>query len=204
MPGYRQILSESNEVDYTIDNERIYNRMYERLKQKRLDGGRDQENQSLYQDSDHPMQDIMPIESVYEYESSQAPSMQNLSDGDPSLFKQDQSIDRLRDTSRQDQTPANVTNGANHLKVRQKELRKQITVKVGDATSKSHLHQQAVPKSSFKKVIGIMPDDSRDSEEQKGESGVQRPGEEFGSDLLNEEQDKIEVRQVRNVAKMMS
>ena len=34
MPGYRQILAEGNEADYTIDNEKIYNRMYQRQKNR--------------------------------------------------------------------------------------------------------------------------------------------------------------------------
>ena len=56
MPGYRQILQESDEVEYTVDNERIYNRMHERKKKNRAKGIKEEiDNQSLFHDSDNPL-----------------------------------------------------------------------------------------------------------------------------------------------------
>lgn len=58
MPGYRQILSNKAERDYTIDNKRIYDRHLKALKA----------NDSALSirfsmDSRVPMQDIVPVDS---------------------------------------------------------------------------------------------------------------------------------------------
>ena len=58
MPGYRQILSETKEEEYTIENEKIYQQCYER---KQLN--KNLHNVQVHKSdmSSEIMQDIMPI-----------------------------------------------------------------------------------------------------------------------------------------------
>ena len=59
MPGYRQILTDEQIKDYTIDNERIYNKAKaKRDAQQYLASGNSMEETCL--------QDIVPIESEHE------------------------------------------------------------------------------------------------------------------------------------------
>ena len=51
------------------------------------------------------------------------------------------------------------------------------------------------------KILDMEPDFE---EQERDEGGIEKSPREFGNDKLNKEQDMIEVRQVRNIERMMN